>query len=67
MNPEEAPTARFRARTYRLIASRWPTILLAARLMRSASATEVPPNFMTMVGLWAVFPSSEGTVAKGRG
>jgi RES domain-containing protein len=26
LNPEEAPTARFRARTYRLIASRWPTI-----------------------------------------
>ena len=26
MNPEEAPSARFRARTHRLIASRWPTI-----------------------------------------
>jgi RES domain-containing protein len=26
LSPEEAPTARFRARTHRLIASRWPTI-----------------------------------------
>ena len=26
MSPEAAPTARFRARTYRLIASRWPTV-----------------------------------------
>ena len=26
-----------------------PTILRAARLIRSASATEVPPNFMTTV------------------
>jgi len=26
LRPEEAPSARFRARTYRLIASRWPTV-----------------------------------------
>ena len=26
MRPEEAPSARFRARTHRLIASRWPTV-----------------------------------------
>jgi hypothetical protein len=26
VRPEEAPRARFRARTYRLIASRWPTV-----------------------------------------
>ena len=26
MRPEEAPSVRFRARTHRLIASRWPTI-----------------------------------------
>jgi RES domain-containing protein len=26
LSPEEAPTARFRARTHRLIASRWPTV-----------------------------------------
>ena len=35
--------------------TRWPasalaTIRAAARLIRSASATEVPPNFITMVG-----------------
>ena len=28
--------------------SRWATIRLAARLMRSASAIEVPPNFITI-------------------
>ena len=35
--------------TTRLPASRLPTIRRAARLIRSASATEVPPNFITMV------------------
>src|SRR6202012_4833408 len=38
-----------RAATTCLPDSRWPTIRLAARLIRSASATEVPPNFMTTV------------------
>ena len=35
--------------TTRLPVSRCPTIRRAARLIRSASATEVPPNFMTIV------------------
>ena len=35
--------------TTRLPASRWATIRRAARLIRSASATDVPPNFMTTV------------------
>ena len=35
--------------TTRLPASRWATIRRAARLIRSASATEVPPNFITTV------------------
>ena len=34
--------------TTRWPASRFSTIRRAARLMRSASATEVPPNFMTI-------------------
>src|SRR5579863_1794413 len=38
--------------TTRLPASRWATIRRAARLIFSASATEVPPNFITTVG-WA--------------
>ena len=38
-----------RTATTRLPDSRWATIRRAARLMRSASATEVPPNFMTTV------------------
>ena len=38
-----------RTATTRLPDSRWATIRLAARLIRSASATEVPPNFMTTV------------------
>ena len=39
-----------RTATTRRPASRWATIRLAARLIRSASATEVPPNFITTVG-----------------
>ena len=35
--------------TTRRPASRWATIRRAARLSRSASATEVPPNFITSV------------------
>ena len=35
--------------TTRLPASFWATMRAAARLRRSASATEVPPNFMTTV------------------
>ena len=38
-----------RTATTRLPDSRWATIRLAARLIRSASATDVPPNFMTTV------------------
>ena len=36
--------------TTRLPASRWATIRWAARLIRWASATDVPPNFITTVG-----------------
>src|SRR5690242_11960157 len=36
--------------TTRLPCSRWATMRLAACLILSASATEVPPNFITMVG-----------------
>ena len=35
--------------TTRFPASRWATIRRAARLIRSASATDVPPNFITTV------------------
>ena len=35
--------------TTRRPASRWATIRRAASLIRSASATDVPPNFMTTV------------------
>ena len=35
--------------TTRLPPSRWATIRRAARLIRSASATDVPPNFITTV------------------
>ena len=38
-----------RTATTRLPLSRWATILRAARWIRSASATEVPPNFITIV------------------
>jgi hypothetical protein len=47
-----------RTATTRLPASRCATILRAARLSRSASATDVPPNFMTMV---LGIPRSKGT------
>ena len=38
-----------RTATTRLPASRFSTIRRAARLIRPASATDVPPNFITMV------------------
>src|SRR5919106_1345664 len=42
-----------RTATTSLPASFWATIRPAARLMRSASATEVPPNFITTVSAMA--------------
>ena len=47
-----------RTATTRLPRSRWATIRRAACLIRSALATEVPPNFMTIVaGAGAALPS----------
>ena len=47
-----------RTATTRLPDSRWATIRRAAALIRSASATDVPPNFITTVS---------GTVGKANG
>ena len=49
--------------TTRRPASRWATIRRAARLIRSASATDVPPNFMTTVSGMA----RKGTSSSGHG
>src|SRR5689334_21288294 len=51
-----------RTATTRLPASFAATIFSAARLMRSASATEVPPNFMTTV--WPRGEAASGTAIK---
>ena len=62
--------------TTRLPESRWATIRRAAFLIRSASATEVPPNFITTVSRiaptrrpasfdWALHESSGCTAPKG--
>jgi hypothetical protein len=50
-----APRAESTATTP-LPASFAPTIRRAACLRRSASATEVPPNFMTVIGRSGTFP-----------
>ena len=48
-----------RTATTRLPCSRAPTIRRAARLMSSAPATEVPPNFITTVSLSAITQATE--------
>ena len=54
-----------RTATTRCPASRLATMRWAARLRRSASATEVPPNFMTTVAL--SMARAEGYEASGPG